>query len=118
MEGKEWYKLAKEEHLDPEETRFFTRRDPIPKVGGDADLKDRLFSLNSENRYLDYVFENDKASFVFRWLDRKGIDEKKYEEEKKTFRFSLIQQKQRRAFESWLDGLRRRSDIKILKPVT
>ena len=118
MEGKEWYKLAKEEHLDPEETRFFTRRDPIPKVGGDADLKGRLFSLNSENRYLDYVFENDKASFVFRWLDRKGIDEKKYEEEKETFRFSLIQQMLRRAFESRPDGLRRRSDIKILKPVT
>jgi len=118
QKGKSWDELAKERDLRPEETDFFTRRDPIRKIGNEPELKEMAFGLSKAKRYPDKIFENDRGVFIIRWEADKDIDQKKYEEEKEKYRFSLMQRKQMRAFENWLESLKRNAEIKVVTPVT
>ena len=117
-EGKDWGELAKEKGLEPEETDFFTRRGSIPKIGYAPDLLEIAFGLNRDNRYPETVFENTKGAFVVRWEASEGIDDGKYQEEKDKFRFSLMQTKHQRAFQAWIESLRKKAEIEIVTPVT
>jgi len=114
--GKPWDELAREKHLEPQETDFFARRSPIPKIGYEPELQETAFGLNEDKRYPDTVFENDKGSFVIRWGGGEGIDEKKYQEEKEKYRFSLMQTKHTRLFENWLEYLKKNAEIEIITP--
>ncbi len=116
--GKSWDELAKDRNLGPKETAFFSRREPIPEIGYEPHLIETAFSLNDQKRYADKVFENDKGAFVIRWEARKGIDQVKYEDEKEKYRFSLMQAKQRLAFEKWLKNLRENAEVEIVTPLT
>jgi len=117
-EGKAWDELAREKHLEPEDTEFFTRRGPVPKIGRAPDLLETAFSLNRNKRYPDTIFKNEKGAFVIRWEASEGIDESKYQEEKDKYRFSLMQTKHRRAFQVWVDSLKKKAEIDIVTPVT
>jgi len=117
-EGKTWDEAAKENQLEIEDTDFFTRQGPVPKIGYAPDLLETAFSLNRSKRYPDTIFKNDKGSFVIRWEASEGIDEDKYQEEKEKYRFSLMQTKHRRAFQVWIDRLRKKAEIEIVTPVT
>jgi peptidyl-prolyl cis-trans isomerase D len=116
--GKSWDELAKARNLEPKETKFFSRREPIPEIGYEPNLLETAFSLNDQKRYADKVFENDKGAFVIRWEAKKGINQVKYEEEKEKYRFSLSQAKQRLAFEKWLKNLRQNAEVQIVTPLT
>ena len=114
--GKSWDELAREKHLEPQETKFFARQRPIPKIGYEPELQETAFGLSEDKRYPDTVFENKKGSFVIRWEDSEGIDENKYQEEKQKYRFSLMQTKHARLFENWLEYLKRNAEIRIVTP--
>lgn len=116
--GKGWDECAKDKNLEPKETEFFSRREPVPEIGYEPDLTETAFSLNDQKRYADKVFENDKGAFVIRWEAKKGIDEVRYQEEKEKYRFSLMQAKQRLAFEKWLKNLRENAEVEIVTPLT
>ena len=117
-EGKDWNELAKDKHLKPEETDFFTRRGSIPKIGYTPDLMEMAFGLSRDKRYPDTIFKNDKGAFVIRWEASEGIDESKYQEENDKYRFSLMQTKHQRAFQAWVESLRKKAEIEIVSPVT
>lgn len=115
--GRPWDGLAKEKRMTPEETGFFSRRGPTPKMGNVPGLKDAVFRLNKDNPYPDRIFENDRGAFVVRWEGRKGIDRSKYEKEKEQYRVSLMQAKHQVAFRDWIEGLKKRACIEIVTPV-
>ncbi len=114
--GKALEDLAKLKKLKIEKTDYFNRRGSIPKIGYDPGLMETVFRLNENKRYPNTVFENDNGSFVIRWEGYKGIDEKKYEEEKEKQRYFLMLQKHARLFESWLEYLKNNAEIKIITP--
>ena len=116
--GKSWEDLAKEKDKSAETTDFFSRREPFPKIGYAPDLSEMAFGLGPEKRYPENVFGNAKGTFVIRWDAREGIDEKKFEEEKKTFRSFVAQTSHKRIFEIWLQSLKKNADIEILRPVS
>jgi peptidyl-prolyl cis-trans isomerase D len=116
-EGKDWLHLAKEDHLDAKTTEFFTRQEPVKEIGYSPDLQDMAFGLSSDKRYLDKVFQNDKGVFVIRWEGEEGINQAKYEEEKQQYRDMLKRTKDQSVFKDWLDSLRRKAEIEILKSV-
>jgi len=116
-EGKPWDKLAKESGMKIEETAFFTRQEPISKIGYAPGLAETVFGLNSNKRYPDMAFVTDTGVFVIRWLAREGIDNKKFREEEIEYRSSLVQTKQSRVFDNWLQNLRKNADIEIITPV-
>ena len=116
--GKKWEQIAKESGVSPEETGFFTRRGPVPKIGYDEELLDAAFNLNKDKRYPEKVFENPAGAYIIRWEAYKGIDEKKFQKEKDQYRFSLMRLKQQTVFQTWLDALRKTAKVKIVAPLT
>ncbi len=116
--GASWEELARERHLETEDTGYFTRNHPIPKIGYDPALTETAFRLNKDKRYPDTVFENDRGAYVIRWEGERGIDKKDYEKQKERYRFSLIKTRHRRVFQSWLENLRKNAEIEIVTPVS
>jgi len=117
-EGKPWDQLAKEKGVKTAETGFFTRREPIPKLGYAPELAEAAFGLNPNERYPDKALVTDRGVFVIRWLAKEGIDNKKFSEEEKRYRSSLVQTKHSRVFDNWLQNLRKNADIEIVTPVS
>ena len=117
-EGKSWDDLAKENNLTSETTEFFNRNDFIPQVGYDQDLQEAAFNLGENKRYPDRVFKNKNGVFVIRWEDQKGIDEKKYQEEKEKYQYSLMLQKHQAIFGAWLENLRKNAEVEIVQPIS
>ena len=117
-EGKPWAQLAEKKGLTPKETDFFTRRGPVPDMGGAPDLIESAFGLNAQDPYPDKPFVNDKGAFVIRWVEKKPIDRAAFEREKEEYRASLVETKHRRIFEGWLDSLRKDAEIEMITPLT
>jgi peptidyl-prolyl cis-trans isomerase D len=116
-EGKDWLHLAKEDHIEVKTTEFFTRQDPVKDIGYSPELQEMAFGLSSGKRYPDKVFQNDKGVFVIRWEGEEGINQAKYEEEKQQYRDLLKRTKDQSVFKEWLDSLRKKAEIEILKSV-
>jgi len=117
-EGKSWDQLVREKGLTSKETDFFTRRGPLSGIGYAPDLIETAFNLNSQKRYPDKAFVNEKGIFVIRWLEKEAIDEAAFLKEREKYQDSLVQAKHRRIFESWLENLRKSADIEIVTPVS
>ena len=115
--GKEWGALAKERGVEPQETDYFTRIGSIPKIGYEPGLAEMAFSLSKETPYPDKVYETPRGAYVIRWEGKKDIDQKKFENEKGQYRFSVFQRKQGQLFQKWLDALKQEAEIKIITPV-
>jgi peptidyl-prolyl cis-trans isomerase D len=116
--GKEWKKVADESGVKSQETGFFSRQGPVPKIGYDQGLIETAFHLNKDKTYPDKVYENQAGAFLIRWEGYKGIDQKKFQKEKEQYRFSLMRLKQRTAFQNWLDTLRKKARVEIVTPVS
>jgi peptidyl-prolyl cis-trans isomerase D len=113
--GGDWSKLAKENKLDVKTTEFFTRQETVKEIGYSPEFQEIAFSLNAERRYPDKVFQNDKGVFVIRWEGEEGINTAKYEEEKQQYRDMLRRAKDQEVFKEWLDSLRKKAEIKIMR---
>lgn len=117
-QGKAWDQAAEEMHVEPQMSEFFRRLDPIAEIGATPQLMEMVFSLNKDRVYPEDIYENEKGVFVFRWEDHQDIDAAKYEEEKEQYRLSLMRVKQGRAYENWLNNLRKNAEIEIVTPVS
>ncbi len=115
-EGKAWEELAKEKQLKIEQPDFFTRQGYVPKIGYNPELLETIFRLTESKRYPDTVFESKKGSYVFRWEAYEGIDEEKFEKEKESQRYSMMQTKHGQLFENWLASLKNNAEINIISP--
>jgi len=115
--GADWFELAKKKGLETDETGFFTREKDTPKIGYSTLISEAAFSLSSQKRYPDQVFEVNKKVYVIRWLDREEINMKDFDKEKKAFKQALLSTKERRIFNAWLQSLKGKADIKIVTPI-
>ena len=116
-EGKSWETMSTENNLKIQQTDFFTRRDPIPDIGNATALNEMAFKLGKDHPYTQKPFVNNKGAFIIRWEGNEGIDNKKFQEEKETYRDSLTQTKHQRIFENWIKNLRKKAVVEILTPV-
>jgi peptidyl-prolyl cis-trans isomerase D len=114
--GKKWEESASSRKLKPEETGFFSRREPMGKIGNVAELKEAAFGLTEAAPYPDKVFDNDKGAYAIRLIGRKAFDPEKYEKEREQFRSAVVSAKKERLFRTWLAELRSDSKIEILNP--
>ncbi|MFH0844485.1 MAG: SurA N-terminal domain-containing protein [Pseudomonadota bacterium] len=116
-EGKSWDDMAKENRLVPKTTEFFTRKDPIPQIGSDHELREAAFHLSKNKPYPDKVFVHDQKVFVIRWEGQEGIDEEKYQKEKAELGDSLILRKRQIVFGEWMEGLRKKAEIELVTKI-
>lgn len=114
--GKGWEEAASGKGVKIEETGFFSRREPIGKIGNAADLKEAAFSLAEKQPYPEKVFANEKAAYVVKWAGGKGYEAEKFDKEKEQYREALLSSKREGLFRTWLGELRADSKIKILNP--
>ena len=110
-EGKDWNELAKKNDLTPKSSDFITRNDVVPDIGYDPSLQEAAFKLSQSKHYPDEVLENTRGAFVIRWEGKKGIDEKKYQEEKEDFSQSLSMTKDQILIMGWLENLKKNAEI-------
>ncbi len=100
-----------------ETTDFFKRSGSPGRLGYFPDLTESAFMLGEGKRYADRVFENDQGAFVIRWEDHKGIEASDFEEEKETYRDTLVRTKHRAMTSDWIKSLRMKADIEIINPI-
>ena len=62
--GKDWKKVAEESGVKPQETGYFTRQGPVPKIGYDQGLIETVFHLRKDKVYPDRVYENQAGAFL------------------------------------------------------
>ena len=115
--GADWFELAKNKGLKTDETGFFTRRENISKIGYSPLLSEVTFSLSSQKRYPDEVFEVNNKVYIIRWLTKENINMKDFDKEKKSFKQTLLLTKDRRIFNAWLQSLKEKAEIKIVTPI-
>jgi peptidyl-prolyl cis-trans isomerase D len=115
--GADWLELAKSKGLEVDETGFFTRGQSIPKIGYAPLLDEAAFSLSSEERYPDQVFDVNKKVYIIRWLDRKGVNSEDFDKEKKSFKQALLLAKERRISNAWLQSLRDKAEVELVTPL-
>ena len=115
--GADWFELAKNKGLKTDETGFFTRRENIPKIGYSPLLSEVTFSLSSQKRYPDEVFEVNNNVYIIRWLTKEDINMKDFDKEKKSFKQMLLLTKDRRIFNAWLQSIKEKATIKIVTPI-
>jgi peptidyl-prolyl cis-trans isomerase D len=115
--GADWFELAKNKGLKTDETGFFTRREKIPKIGYSPLLSEVTFSLSSQKRYPDEVFEVNNKVYIIRWLTKEDINMKDFDKEKKSFKQMLLLTKDRRIFNAWLQSIKEKATIKIVTPI-
>jgi len=110
-EGKSLEEAGDELDLKVEQTGFFQRNAPIPKIGFDRSLAQDAFSLTAENPLPDTVYQIDGNSYVVRFMARKSPAEAEFEKEKETVKTQLSQQKQFRTLSNWLAQLKKETEI-------
>lgn len=115
--GADWSELAKNKGLKTDETGFFTRRENIPKIGYSPLLSEVTFSLSSQKRYPDEVFEVNNKVYIIKWLTKEDINMKDFDKEKKSFQQMLLLTKDRRIFNAWLQSIKEKATIKIVTPI-
>ena len=103
--GAGWKSLMAQEGLKIEETGFFERAMDPPKIGSSEDFRKAVQGAGPQNPYPENpIFVNGKY-VLFRFKEKKEIDQAQFNTQKENFRLSLLQQKQDRLFSSWLDSL-------------
>jgi peptidyl-prolyl cis-trans isomerase D len=103
--GAEWKSLLAQEGLKTEETGFFERALDPPKIGSSEDFRKAVQGAGPQNLYPEKpVFVSGKF-VLFRFKEKKDIDQAQFGTQKDNFRLGLLHQKQERVFTGWLDGL-------------
>jgi len=115
--GADWSELVKAKGLKEDETGLFARGANIPKIGYSPSLYEAAFSLSSQKRYPDQVFEVKKKVYIIRWLEREDINREDFDKEKSPFKQSLLLAKGRRTSNAWLQSLKEKAEIKIVTPL-
>lgn len=112
--GEPWGGVSK--GTRPQTTELFSRQNPASELGYDPAIIEASFGLSEKKIYPDKVFENEKGVFVIRYEGREGIDKEKFQEEKGNYEQSLTLARQRVLLGNWLEGLKKKAEIKILIP--
>jgi peptidyl-prolyl cis-trans isomerase D len=107
--GAEWKSLTAQEGLKIEETGFFERAMDPPKIGSSEDFRKAVQAAGSHNLYPENpIFVSGKYA-LFRFKEKKEIDQGQFNTQKENFRLGLLQQKQERVFTGWLESLLERA---------
>jgi len=107
--GADWKSLMAGEGLKIEETGFFERAMDPPKIGSSEDFRKAVQGVGPHNPYPgNPIFVNGKYA-LFRFKEKKEIDQSQFATQKENFRRSFLQQKQERVFTGWLESLLERA---------
>ena len=114
-DGAALQETGKQFDLNPAVTGFFKRNDAIPDIGYERDLTRVAFELSERNSLPAEVFKGRKGYFVIQFNQRKSPAMDAFDKEKAGIKEQLLQQKRFKTFEAWLEQLKNRSEIVVVR---
>ncbi len=106
-------KAAQQAGIDFKETDFFKKNSPVPGIPVPG-LAAEAFLLNTEKRFPERVFgDESKGYYVIGFLEKKLPDKKSFEKDKEAARKQHLAQKQEKLYNSWLEQLKKSSEIEV-----
>jgi hypothetical protein len=103
--GGDWKATLAQEGLKVQETGLFERAMDPPKIGSADELRKAIQALGPKNPYPENPIFLDGKYVLFRFKEKKDIDQTQFNTQKENFRRALMQQKQEMVFTNWLDNL-------------
>ena len=103
--GADWKSTVTQEGLKIQETGLFERAMDPPQIGSADELRKAIQALGPKNPYPENPIFVDGKYVVFRFKEKKEIDQTQFNTQKENFRRALVQQKQEMVFTNWLDNL-------------
>jgi len=111
--GTSWESLLEKYQLTPTKPEPFNRRWFMTDLAEKSEEAVRTaFSL--EVGQVSDPIKTPEGMIILRVVEKLGIDEKKFQEEKETLRESLLQQKRNVIYRGFVDELRKKANIKVL----
>jgi peptidyl-prolyl cis-trans isomerase D len=110
--------VAKEYNLTVKSANDFTREGAsVPKIGISEELISTAFSLSSDNPYPNKIFTVKNKRYLIKFAGAKEISIEEYEKEKPLLIKQLRMEKADRVFESYVESLTNKADIKIFEDI-
>ncbi len=92
-------------------TDFFSRNKPIPVLGNEREVSENAFNLSLTKKFPENPVKSNTGWYVIAFKEKKEPDAEGFDKEKDNIKKRLLQQKQSKAFESWLSQIRSKSEI-------
>ena len=93
----------------------FKRSDAIPQIGYEREISEAAFQLTAAASLGSKAYKAKKGYVVIRLRERKSPDPAGFADEKENIMQTLLQQKQNRTFNAWLEQIKAKSEILITK---
>jgi peptidyl-prolyl cis-trans isomerase D len=110
--GGELKSLAAHEGFKIEETGFFERGSSPPKLGYSEDLRKAISGLGQKDAYAENPLLLNDRVVILHLKSRQDFDQAQYNTQKENFRRALLQQKQDRVLENYLEDLLKKAKEK------
>jgi peptidyl-prolyl cis-trans isomerase D len=111
--GKELAAVASAYGLRPQSTGYFKRNGDIEGIGREAAVAAVGFDLSQSSRWPEDVVETGRGFYLLEFEGARAADLTELAGQKDAIRQRLLQQKQYRAVEAWLDSRKQKSEISI-----
>jgi peptidyl-prolyl cis-trans isomerase D len=99
--------------IEPKNTGFFRRNEPVPDIGYDDQYTQAAFKLTRDAPFTDQAIKSQKGFYVISLRDRKVPSNTDFLAEKEAVKKRLLQQKQLNTIDAWLSELRSNSEVSI-----
>ncbi len=112
-QGKPLNQVAAQAGLTVKDSGYFTRPQGFLKQPNAAEVNAAAFLLSARQPYPDRPFFLKDSYYLLAFKDRKGPDPAELQKEIDKLRGQVLQQKRQMIFASWLEGERKRAQIKV-----
>ncbi len=106
---------GKENGLVPAATDLFSRKEPVPNLGGTRELAEAAFSLGESVPLCDRVMETVKGFVIMQFKTIKEPSQKEMDDRMDTIRAQLLQVQKGQYYQEWLKSLREKASIQVEK---
>jgi peptidyl-prolyl cis-trans isomerase D len=113
--GRLMHEESKKYNLSPVVSRFFKRNETSEDVGIEKEVIDASFKLSSDKMFPEDVIPGSNGYYVIKFLERKNPDAEAFDDKKKNIKQAMLEKKSYDTFTSWLDDLKKNSEIVIEK---
>jgi peptidyl-prolyl cis-trans isomerase D len=117
---KNWKELpqkAQNQKFEIKTSEPFARNKPIPEIGFAPEISQAAFKLSEKNPYVEEPVFHDGKYYLIKLKGEIPATKEEFEKEKDAYTKKLLLAKQRNAFSSWLEMVRKKATIKMYKQV-
>ena len=102
--------LAAQDSLEVQESEFFAMSGYVRKVGRDVNFNGAAFAL--EPNEISQVVKGNRGAYIIQLIEKQPFDESTFELQKENLKNTLLEEKQRRAYNNWYSNLKKNAKIK------